>query len=404
MERPIGAAPLTAAGNGSTTLGSMAAAAIRRQPADGADPRLQERSYDALLVVAFGGPEGMDDIMPFLENVTRGRNIPRERLAAVGRHYELFGGVSPINQQNRDLIAALRTELAAHGIDLPVFLGNRNWDPYLGEALGEMRDRGIRRALAFFTSAFSSYSGCRQYRENIYEAQLAVGKDAPEVLKLRAFYNHPGFIDANADRVAAALAEVPAPRRASTPIVFSAHSIPVAMAEQCRYADQLAESARLVAEAVGATAHSVVYQSRSGSPQVPWLEPDVCDQLRTLHAAGATDVVISPLGFVSDHIEVLYDLDIEARELGREIGLNVVRAGTAGTHPAYVSMIRELIEERLHGTAARRVVGRFAASPDVCATNCCLPGTGRPSPWSRESAASDEGMPSGAEHAREHRG
>jgi ferrochelatase len=237
--------------------------ASRRQPADGADARLDDRSYDALIVVSFGGPEGPDDVIPFLENVTRGRNIPRERLEEVGHHYELFGGVSPINGQNRALIAALETELAAHGIELPIYFGNRNWAPYLADTLAEMRDAGVRRALAFFTSAFSSYSGCRQYRENIYEAQLATGPDAPEVLKLRTFYNHPGFIEANADRVRDALAQVPEERRASTPIVFTAHSIPSAMAEQCRYADQLAETSRLVAEAVGAD-YSIVLQSRSG--------------------------------------------------------------------------------------------------------------------------------------------
>ena len=357
------------------------AATSRKQPADGADARLEDRSYDALLVVSFGGPEGMDDVIPFLENVTRGRNIPRERLAAVGQHYELFGGVSPINEQNRALIAALEGELHEHGIDLPIFFGNRNWDPYLADALREMRDAGVRRSLAFFTSAFSSYSGCRQYREDIYNAQLEVGADAPEVLKLRTFYNHPGFVEANADRVRDALAHVPEERRTETPIVFTAHSIPMSMTAQCRYADQLAETARLVAEAVGARSHSVVYQSRSGSPHVPWLEPDVCDHLRDVKASGATDVVISPVGFVSDHVEVLYDLDVEAMEVGREIGLNVVRAGTAGTHPAYVSMIRELIEERLDDSAEQRVVGRFGPNPDVCPTNCCLPGTGKLSPW-----------------------
>ena len=353
----------------------------RKQPADGADARLHDRRYDALIVVSFGGPEGMDDVIPFLENVTRGRNIPRERLAEVGHHYELFGGVSPINRQNRDLIAALEAELAAHGIDLPVYFGNRNWDPYLADTLREMRDAGVRRALAFFTSAFSSYSGCRQYREDIYNAQTTVGPDAPEVLKLRTFYNHPGFIEANASRVRDALAELPAERRDATPIVFTAHSIPTAMAEQCRYADQLAETSRLVAEAVGARSHSIVFQSRSGSPQTPWLEPDVCDHLRELRAGGATDAIVAPVGFVSDHIEVLYDLDVEAAGVGREIGLNVVRAGTAGTHPAYVSMIRELIEERLGEGLERPVVGRFGPNPDVCPANCCLPGTGKASPW-----------------------
>ncbi|MEI8105635.1 MAG: ferrochelatase [Actinomycetes bacterium] len=352
-----------------------------KQPADGADARLDDHAYEALIVVSFGGPEGMDDVIPFLENVTRGRNIPRERLAEVGHHYELFGGVSPINAQNRALIEALEAEFSVRGIDLPIYFGNRNWDPYLADTLGEMRDAGITRALAFFTSAFSSYSGCRQYREDIFRAQEAVGPDAPDVLKLRTFYNHPGFVEANADRVRDALAEVPEERRATTPVVFTAHSIPNSMADQCRYADQLAETARLVAEAVHAPSYTVVYQSRSGSPHVPWLEPDVCDHLRDLHAAGATDVVVAPIGFVSDHIEVLYDLDIEAVDLGREIGLNVVRAGTAGTHPAYVSMICELIEERLGSSAEKRAVGRFGPNPDVCPTNCCLPGSGAPSPW-----------------------
>src|SRR4051794_22849562 len=355
----------------------MAALDSLKQPADGADPHLDDRGYDALLVVSFGGPEGMDDVIPFLENVTRGRNVPRERLESVAHHYELFGGVSPINRQNRELIAALRVELREHGIELPIFFGNRNWNPYLEDALREMGGAGARRALAFFTSAFSSYSGCRQYREDIFRAQAAVGPDAPEVLKLRTFYNHPGFVEANVARVRDALAQVPA----GTPIAFTAHSIPTAMAERCRYAEQLAETARLVAEAVGVADWAVVYQSRSGSPHVPWLEPDVCDHLRELWARGMTDVVISPVGFVSDHLEVLFDLDVEAVGVGREIGLNVVRAGTAGTHPAFVSMIRELVEERLDGTAERRVAGRFAPNPDVCPTNCCLPGSGAPSPW-----------------------
>jgi ferrochelatase len=244
-----------------------------------------------------------------------------------------------------------------------------------------MRDAGHRRALAFFTSAFSSYSGCRQYREDLFRAQEEAGDESPEVLKLRTFYNHPGFIDANADRVRDAIAEIPEERRAAAHLVFTAHSIPSAMADRCAYAEQLAETSRLVAEAVGAGNMSVVYQSRSGPPQVPWLEPDVCDHLKELASAGVTDVVISPVGFVSDHMEVLFDLDHEAKELGAELGVNVVRAGTAGTHRAFVSMIRELIQERLDGSVEKRVAGRFGPAPDVCAPNCCLPGTGRPSPW-----------------------
>jgi ferrochelatase len=239
--------------------------------------------------------------------------------------------------------------------------------------------------LAFFTSAFSSYSGCRQYREDLYRAQAAVGPGAPEVLKLRAFYNHPGFVQANADRVRDALARVPEERRGAAQLVLTAHSIPAAMAERCRYADQLTETARLVADAVGVAEYAVVYQSRSGPPHVPWLEPDVCDHLRDLAARGATDAVISPIGFVSDHLEVLYDLDVEAVELGEELGLNVVRAGTAGTHPAFVAMIRELIEERLDEGVTKRADGRYGPSHDVCPSNCCLPGTGAPSPWEQRS-------------------
>jgi ferrochelatase len=365
----------------------MANLQARKQPADGADARLDDRSYDALLVVSFGGPEGPDDVVPFLENVTRGRNVPRERLVEVADHYALFGGVSPINRQNRELIAAVQAELDAHGIGLPVYYGNRNWHPFLADALRDMRDDGVRRALAFFTSPFSSYSSCRQYREDIHAAQLEVGADAPEVLRLRAFYNHPGFVEANVDRVRDALAQIPGDRRGEAHLVFTAHSIPSAMAAHCRYEDQLAESARLVAEAVGARRHSVVYQSRSGSPRVPWLEPDVCDRLHELHDEGVTDVVVSPVGFVSDHVEVLYDLDVEAAAVAGRLGLTMVRAGAAGAHPAFVAMIRELIAERLGTVAERRSVGRYGPSHDVCASSCCLPGTGRPSPWDAEVGA-----------------
>jgi ferrochelatase len=337
---------------------------------------MAETGYDALILVSFGGPEGPHDVIPFLENVTRGRGIPRERLAEVGHHYDLFGGVSPINRQNRELIAAVEAELAANGIELPVYFGNRNWHPYLTDTIRDMRDDGIHRALAFFTSAFSSYSGCRQYREDIYRAQEEVGPGAPEVVKLRAFFDHPGFVEANADRVREALSEIPEDRRDGAHLVFTAHSIPSAMAAQCRYEDQLAETSRLVAVAVGPHDHSVVYQSRSGPPQVPWLEPDVSDRLRELADAGVTDVVVSPVGFVSDHMEVLYDLDVEAAETARELGLTMARAGAAGTHPAFVRMIRELIQERLTG-----------ADRTTCAPGCCLPGTGKPSPWDAEVTA-----------------
>ncbi len=357
---------------------------VLKAPADGFVSAFPDTRFDAILVVSFGGPEGMDDVIPFLENVTRGRNVPRERLEEVAHHYELFGGVSPINAQNRALIAALRPELDAHGITLPIYFGNRNWDPFLAGTLREMADAGVERALAFFTSAYSSYSGCRQYRENLFSAQQEVGPCAPEVVRTRMFFNHPGWIEANADHVRSALAQVPVGREAH--IAFTAHSIPAAMAEACRYEDQLRESVRLVAEAVGAADTALVYQSRSGPPQVPWLEPDILDHLRTLAERGVTDVVLSPIGFVSDHLEVLFDLDVEARDTAAELGLHLVRAASAGTHPAFIAMIRELIEERLGRSSGRHAAGRFAASHDVCPVDCCLPGTGRPSPWASVTA------------------
>jgi len=345
---------------------------VRKPPADRAAP--SEASFDAILVLSFGGPEGPDDVMPFLENVTRGRGVPRERLLDVARHYELFGGVSPINEQNRALIDALEPELRAHGVDLPIYFGNLNWRPFIADAMTEMRDDGVRNALEFLTSAYSSYSGCRQYRENLFDAQQAVGPDAPAVSRLRMLYNHPGFVRANADHVREALARVPA----GSHIAFTAHSIPMAMARNCAYEAQLRETARLVAEEVGVEQWQVVYQSRSGPPHVPWLEPDVCDHIEALRAPG---VVVAPIGFVSDHLEVLYDLDVEARETAERIGLPFARAASAGTHPAFVAAIREAIVERLRPGSAKRALGRFGPSWDTCAPDCCRPGNGRPSPW-----------------------
>jgi ferrochelatase len=346
--------------------------ADRKAPADRAAPI--DAPFDAVVVLSFGGPEGPDDVMPFLENVTRGRGVPRERLLEVAHHYELFGGISPINEQNRALIAALEPELRAHGIDLPIYFGNRNWQPFITDVMAQMRDDGVRNALAFLTSAYSSYSGCRQYRENLFDAQQAVGPDAPAVARLRMLYNHPGFVAANADHVREALAQVPA----GSHIAFTAHSIPAAMARSCAYEAQLRETGRLVAQEVGVEHWQVVYQSRSGPPQVPWLEPDVCDHLEQLDAPG---VVVSPIGFVSDHLEVRYDLDVEAREAADRIGLPFARAASAGTHPAFVAAIREAIAERLAPGSPKRALGRFGPSWDTCAPDCCRPGNGRPSPW-----------------------
>lgn len=349
-----------------------------KPPADGARSSYPAAFFDAVILVSFGGPEGMADVMPFLENVTRGRGIPRERLEEVAHHYGLFGGISPINGQNRALIAALGAELAAHGIALPIYFGNRNWEPTLPDALAEMRDAGVRRALALFTTGFSCYSGCRQYRENIQAAQEEVGPDAPEVLKARMFYNHPGFVEANVDIARHALAEVPAERREAAHVVFTAHSIPLAMAEVSRYEQQLLEASRLVAEGAGVEAArwQLVYQSRSGPPQQPWLEPDICQHLRALRERGVADVVVVPIGFVSDHMEVLFDLDEEAKQVAEEIGLGYVRAPSVGVHPRFVAMLRELIQERLDPTLPKGAVGRFGPSPDVCPVDCCLPGGG----------------------------
>jgi ferrochelatase len=328
--------------------------------------------YDALLIVSFGGPEGPDDVMPFLENVLRGRNVPRERMLAVAEHYQHFGGVSPINAQNRALIAALRLELLAQGPPLPIYRGNRNWHPLLPDALREMRDAGVKRALAFFTSAFSSYSGCRQYRENVAEAQTAVGEGAPQIDKLRVFYNHPGYVEPVIEHVNVAFGQLPAARRSQAALLFTAHSIPLGMAENCAYVKQLSEACRLVAAGVGHPQWQLVYQSRSGPPTQPWLEPDILDTLRELAARGTRDVVVMPIGFISDHLEVLYDLDTEAKQLADELGLTLMRAATVGTHPRFVQMIRELIVERMSDAPVRLAVGEFGPSHDVCPADCCL--------------------------------
>ncbi|HYX43381.1 MAG TPA: ferrochelatase, partial [Pyrinomonadaceae bacterium] len=331
-----------------------------------------DQPYDALLVVSFGGPEALDEVMPFLANVLRGRNVPPERMRVVAQHYEMFGGVSPINEQNRKLIAALRKELDETGPRLPIYWGNRNWHPLLADTLRQMRADGIRRALAFVTSAYSSYSGCRQYRENIEQARAEVGDDAPQVEKLRAFYNHPGFIEPNIENLNAALAQIPAARRATTEIAFTAHSIPLSMATACEYEAQLLETCRLVAAGAGHEHWRLVFQSRSGPPTQAWLEPDICAYLRELKARGTRDTVVAPVGFISDHLEVIYDLDTQARQLAAEIGLNMIRAATVGTHPAFIKMIRELIRERIEPQTVRRALGTRGVSHDVCPADCCL--------------------------------
>ena len=346
-----------------------------KSPQDAPKNRFDDhaRQYDALLVVSFGGPEGVDDVIPFLENVTRGRNIPRERLAIVGEHYYQFSGVSPINAQNRALIAALEAELAANGPDLPIYWGNRNWHPLLTDTLRQMRNDGIQRALAFFTSAYSSYSGCRQYREDIQRAQAEVGPDAPEIDKIRVFYNHPGFIETNIENLRDALDQVPKERRSKTPVLFSTHSLPMAMANNCTYVEQHLETCRLVVEGVNHNNWQLVYQSRSGPPHQPWLEPDVVDQLEQLKSQGIEDVIVMPIGFISDHMEVVYDLDTEAMQAAHQLGINLIRAPTVGTHPRFIRMIQELILERISANPERHACGSRGPNHDLCGMACCLP-------------------------------
>ena len=334
--------------------------------------------YQALLLLSFGGPEGPDDVMPFLRNVTRGRGIPEERLEEVAHHYHHFHGVSPINAQNRALLDALRADFAAHGIDLPIYWGNRNWRPFVADAVRQMRDDGVRDALVLATSATGSYSSCRQYREDMAKARTVAGDGAPRLVKLRHFFDHPGYVTAHADGVRAALAELTPEQAGSARLVFTAHSIPERMNAESGpernglYAAQQRETARLVAEAVrGPGAEfDLVWQSRSGPPQVPWLEPDILDHLRALAAVGVGAVVVSPTGFVSDHIEVRWDLDTEARQLADELGLAFGRAATANTHPAFVTALRQLVEERLHG-AEPLSAGTLGLCGIDCPAECC---------------------------------
>ncbi len=397
-----------------------------------AEPRAP--GYDAFLLVSFGGPEGPDDVIPFLENVSRGsrgsrgtssRGIPRERLAEVGEHYYLFGGVSPINQQCRELIAAIEARFAACGMDLPVYWGNRNWTPYLTDTVRQMARAGVGRAVAFATSAYSSYSGCRQYLEDIERAREQAGPGAPQIDKLRPYFNHPGFVEPLAENTRAALATLSAAVRDNACLVFTAHSVPTAMADSSGPADaspdgapdgsqggapegsqggapdgsqggapdgspggapdgspggayvaQLTEVARLVSERVDGGRHPwrLVFQSRSGPPSQPWLEPDVGDYLAELAGAGAQAAVLVPSGFVSDHMEVRYDLDVVAARIGERLGIQLARAATPGAHPRFVAMVSELVAERFASHPQRPALGCLRPNPDQCPAGCCARG------------------------------
>ncbi|AWN29937.1 ferrochelatase [Streptomyces sp. NEAU-S7GS2] len=359
--------------------------------------------YDALLLLSFGGPEGPDDVVPFLENVTRGRGIPRERLKEVGQHYFLFGGVSPINAQNRELLDALRSDFAENGLELPVYWGNRNWAPYLTDTLRTMVHDGHRRIAVLATSAYASYSGCRQYRENLADALATLqseGLPVPQVDKLRHYFNHPGFVRPMVDGVLASLAALPQDVRAGAHLAFTTHSIPTAAADTSgtpgdhtpggeggAYVAQHLDVARTIADAVRAETGvdhpwRLVYQSRSGAPHIPWLEPDICDHLEEQHAAGVPAVVMAPIGFVSDHMEVKYDLDTEATAKAAELGLPVARSATVGADPRFAAAVRDLLLERAAtergGTPERCALGALAASHDLCPVGCCPARAPRP--------------------------
>ncbi|WP_199432182.1 ferrochelatase [Qaidamihabitans albus] len=340
-------------------------------------------NYDALLWLSFGGPEGPDEVMPFLENVTRGRGVPRERLDEVAEHYQHFGGVSPINRLNREAIAAVEKELSAQGIELPVYFGNRNWRPMVEDTVARMAADGVRRALVFPTSAYGGYSACRQYDEDIARARAAVGADAPVLVKLRQFFDHPLFVGAFADAVRAAHAELG--EGAGSRTVFVAHSVPVSADAAAgppgegghRYSRQIAEAARLVAAEAGIGAYDVVWQSRSGPPQVPWLEPDIVDHIDALHADGVRAVVVCPVGFVSDHLEVIWDLDNEAAERAGELGMGFARAATPNADPRFAELVVELIREHICGAPVRKL-SHFPAAGETadgapCAPGCCEP-------------------------------
>lgn len=312
-----------------------------------------EPAYQAVLLIAYGGPERMDDVRPYLANIARGRHVPPERIEEVAHHYALFGGRSPLGDLTRRQARALGADLAARGLAMPVYVGMRHWTPYLAETLALMRDAGVRRALGIVMAPHQSYASWQQYQENVAEARSGLGPGAPEVDYLEPWFDREGFIEAQADRVVSALDEIPAGERRLAPLVFTAHSIPAAMAAGSPYAEQVATSARLVAARCGRARWLVAYQSRSGDPREPWLEPDVKEVIRRLAAGGDRAVVVVPVGFVSDHIEVLYDLDTEARATAARAGVAFARAGTVMDHPAFIRMLGDLVAAR----AARAGVG-----------------------------------------------
>ena len=358
---------------------------------------MADSRFDALLVLSFGGPEGPEQVMPFLENVTRGRGIPRERLESVAEHYLHFDGVSPINGINRALIEVVRAELAERGETLPVYFGNRNWHPFVEDTLAEMTADGITRAAVFTTSAWGGYSGCTQYQEDIARARAAVGAGAPELVKLRQYFDHPLLVEMFADAIAAAAAGLPESVRAEARLVFTAHSIPMRAVDRCGpglYPRQVAYASGLVAAAAGYPDYDLVWQSRSGPPQVPWLEPDVGDHLSVLAEGGTKAMIVCPVGFVADHIEVIWDLDSELAEQAGELGVALARATTPNAQPRFAAMALSLLDEVREGRDPSRVAGhepvpgygssvngRFCTAD--CEASAAAAATARPSAGSR---------------------
>jgi protoporphyrin/coproporphyrin ferrochelatase len=340
--------------------------------------------FDAVLLLSFGGPEGAEQVRPFLENVTRGRGVPPERLDDVAEHYLHFGGVSPINGINRALIAQIHAELIAGGLDLPVYFGNRNWEPYIEDAVSTMRENRIRRAAVFTTSAWGGYSGCTQYVEDIARARRVVGDYAPELVKLRHYFDHPVMVEMFADAIAAAAQTLPEDLRADARLVFSAHSVPVAADDRHGpnlYSRQVGYATRLVAAAAGYRDYDQVWQSRSGPPRVPWLEPDISGHLTTLVAAGAKAVIVCPIGFVADHIEVVWDLDHELGLQAQRAGIAFARAATPNADPRFAQLAVGLIDELRYDREPARVAGPdpvcgcgFSTNGAPCITSphCCV--------------------------------
>jgi ferrochelatase len=357
----------------------MAQHAVTAGPPESGPPfAATPQDYEAVLVVSFGGPEGPAEVVPFLDNVFRGLRVSDATKQRVAARYQAYGGVSPINAHTRAFIAALQEELDKHGPALPIYWGNRNWHPLLGDTLAQMANDGVRRAIAFVTSTFSSYSGCRKYREDLYAAVAGLPR-APVIDKLRSGFNHPGFIAAACDRVSAALEQLPAERRTNAPILFTAHSLPEPMARHCAYEAQLNESCQLIGDALEHQRWRLVYQSNNASyGSEAWLGPDICTALEHARTEGAEDVVVAPIGFVCDHMVVVLDLDVEAAARAREVGINMIRAATIGTHSAYIAMVRELILERMTPQPVRRALGALGPSHDFCPPHCCL--SGRPGP------------------------